>query len=370
MLPCFTVEEDKLFVCPFASHSKHYFQKCKQTYPITKFDYLNIADIQGDIELLQDFIFTPKPICSYCRHDGELREFKKSTRTVEEYSYTLPELYFNNYLQYESLLKPNKEYFIECFKRQNTGHLNIEDNDSHTINKLLKRYQGKIDIIIPYYNLQSYQCTQLEKTLLSQSIIDDCMIYMISDNSPNEEEVFQTFFNHPKLNCIMLKNLERKGPGAARNKGIEFSCNNYIFMLDADDYFASSDALEYLYSLTQIDDQDIIYFKMYEDGPELDKSFKSNFLLKRQLLNNHPDIKFPPYFYGEDFWFLRKLNEHTRDRSYVAIDKSIAWYGVHNNPLRLSEESNFTIPLIIAKLLYTLHNPVVLPESPTVLFRF
>jgi glycosyltransferase involved in cell wall biosynthesis len=35
----------------------------------------------------------------------------------------------------------------------------------------------------------------------------------------------------------MLKNKERSGPGVARNKGLDYSYNDYIFMLDADDYF-------------------------------------------------------------------------------------------------------------------------------------
>lgn len=359
MIPCFTVEEDKLFVCPFASHSKHYFAKCKQDYPITQFDYLNIADIQGNIELLQDFIFTPKPICAYCRHASELREFKKSTRTISEYYYTLSELYTYDYTQYELLMKPQQDYFIKCLENKNTNYLRLEDNDSVSLNRLLKRYcSGKIDIIIPYYNLSEYQINQLEQTLLSQSIIDDCVIYMISDNSPNEKEVFAKFYNHEELNCIMLKNINRQGPGAARNKGIEFSCNDYIFMLDADDYFATPDALEYLYNLAQNEHKEVIYFTMYEDDEkEIKVSRKSNFLLSRSFLNKHPDIKFPPYFFGEDFWFMKKIDKYTTDINCLTIDKSIAWYGIQNNPNRLTNEFNFVIPLAISKLIYTLRNP-------------
>lgn len=360
MLPCFTVKEDKLFLCPFASHSEHYFNKCKQNYPITQFDYLNIADIQGDIELLQTFIFTPKPICSYCRHDGEFREFKKSTRTVDEYTYTLPELYTKNYQVYESLIKPHQDYFIQCLKNKNRDYLHLEDEDSMIINRLLKRYSsGKIDIIIPYYNVTQKQLQQLEQTLLSQTIISDCTIYMISDNSPNEKEVFYKFYNHDKLNCIMLKNTERQGPGVARNKGIEFSCNDYIFMLDADDYFAAPDALEYLYNLAVQDPcLDAIIFKMPEDNTMASAtSIKSNFLLRRQLCNNNSDLKFPPYFFGEDFWFFRKLYKYRTHNNFKAIDKLIGWYGTRDNPLRLTEETNFDIPLIISKLLYILKNP-------------
>lgn len=356
MLPCFTVEEDKLFVCPFASHSKHYFQKCKEQYPITKYDYLNIADIQGNIELLQDFIFTPKPICAYCRHASELREFKKSSKKVSEYCYTLPELYVNDYNLYESLMKPTQNYFRESFKNINSDYFRLEDNDPMASKKLIKRYvSGKIDIIIPYYNLPFTQLKQLENTLLSQSIIDDCVIYLISDNSPDEKEVFATFHNHSTLNCILLKNIERQGPGVARNKGIEFSCNDYIFMLDADDYFSSSNALENLYNLAKNQKKDVIYFQMPEDDTA-GLSHKTNFLLNRQFMMKHSDIKFPPYYYGEDFWFMTKLHKYTSNQNCLTIDESIALYGTKNNETRLSNESNFAIPLTLSKLLYILIN--------------
>lgn len=359
MLPCFTVEEDKLFVCPFASHSKHYFKKCKQDYPITEFDYLKIADIQNDIELLQDFIFTPKPICAYCRHESELREFKKSTRTIQEYNSTMSELYWHNYPQYEALMQPQKEYFIKCLQNQNTDYLRLEDNDSKTINNLKNRYgSGKIDIIIPYYHLDQSQIEQLEQTLLSQSIIDDCVIYMISDGSPNEKEVFTKFYYHTKLNCVMLKNIERQGPGVARNKGLAFSCNDYIFMLDADDYFAAPDALEYLYNLAKGRHKDVIYFKMHDDDEAVAQlSNKSNFLLRRQLLDNHSDIKFPPYFFGEDFWFMNELHKYTNNNNCLTIDRPIAWYGTRNSNQRLTTETDFTIPLILSKLLFATQHP-------------
>lgn len=49
------------------------------------------------------------------------------------------------------------------------------------------RYQnGKIDIIIPYYHISLEACKQLKNNLLKQSIIEDCCIYFISDNSPDE----------------------------------------------------------------------------------------------------------------------------------------------------------------------------------------
>ena len=96
---------------------------------------------------------------------------------------------------------------------------------------------------------------------------------------------------------------------------------------------------------------------MPEDTTASVTSIKSNFLLKRQLCKNHSDLKFPPYFFGEDFWFFRKLYKYMAHNNFKTVDKLIGWYGTRDNPLRLTEETNFNIPLVVSKLLYILKNP-------------
>jgi glycosyltransferase involved in cell wall biosynthesis len=70
------------------------------------------------------------------------------------------------------------------------------------------------------------------------------MIYLISDNSPNELYLITTFRSIRNLNVIFLKNTERKGPGEARNKGIKNSFNKYLLFIDSDDYLFDNYTLE------------------------------------------------------------------------------------------------------------------------------
>jgi glycosyltransferase involved in cell wall biosynthesis len=70
------------------------------------------------------------------------------------------------------------------------------------------------------------------------------MIYLISDNSPNEYQLINKFMNTVDLNVTFLKNQSRLGPGVARNKGIEKSFNKYLYFVDCDDYLFDQNSLE------------------------------------------------------------------------------------------------------------------------------
>ena len=101
-LPCLTIKNSKLYVCPFAAHIEHYCKKASCVIPeIEGIDYLLVETIQGDIEKIQDFIFTPKSICSYCKIDTPNPIWHKSFKDVIEYEKSLDELYFEDYDRYE-----------------------------------------------------------------------------------------------------------------------------------------------------------------------------------------------------------------------------------------------------------------------------
>jgi glycosyltransferase involved in cell wall biosynthesis len=81
-------------------------------------------------------------------------------------------------------------------------------------------------------------------SLLKQTIIEDCMLYMVSDDSPIEERLIHQFKSNKKLNVMFLKNINRSGPGVARNKGINNSYNKFLCFLDSDDFLFDPNSLE------------------------------------------------------------------------------------------------------------------------------
>ena len=66
----------------------------------------------------------------------------------------------------------------------------------------------KIDIIIPFYKVTKDMVTQLYNTIIQQTIISDCHIIFISDNSPNENLIINQFKN-TKLNLTEKKWIEK-----------------------------------------------------------------------------------------------------------------------------------------------------------------
>lgn len=302
-LPCFTLQDYKIFECPFAAHIRHFNKKFHTNIQlIENIDYLNLKTL--DLDKLEKFAYQPKNICRYCK-PGENWIWHLSDGSFNEYTKTMIELYFSDYKKYEyiKMLKSNsmKSDILESVD-PNFG-LDISQE-----NKI--RFNGKIDIIIPYYILSIKEIQRLFQTLNQQSIIQDCMIYLISDNSPNEKAVINIAQDFKNLNIIFLKNEIRSGPGAARNKGIKYSSNKYIFFLDSDDYLFDPLSLEKIYNIISASNYDIITINRQLENHiklnQVDYLCKKDFLIK----NN---IYFGNYFIHEDLFFAYQLQlNHAR----------------------------------------------------------
>lgn len=91
----------------------------------------------------------------------------------------------------------------------------------------------KISIIIPVYNNEKY----LEKCLKSivDQDFDDYEIICVNDGSiDNSLTILQNYQKHYKR--IKVINQENRGPGGARNTGINYAKGKYIVFIDSDDF--------------------------------------------------------------------------------------------------------------------------------------
>ena len=64
-IPCFTLKNYKIYICPFSAFLDIYCKKYNLNIPEEEKDYLQLEDINS-LEDLHNFIFSPKKICKYC----------------------------------------------------------------------------------------------------------------------------------------------------------------------------------------------------------------------------------------------------------------------------------------------------------------
>lgn len=354
-LPCLTLKNNKIFICPFTAHREHYEKKAGIILPLIEGeDYLNLADIKGNLDILQDFCFTPKNSCHYCNQTADEWIWHLSHEDITEYTIPLSELYFTDYDRYYNIINKHFDYFIECCSERNPKNIDLLYGARKVEQNLTRLGLGKIDIIIPHYNINEKIASVLINTLMNQTIINECTVYFISDDSPNERDLIK--YLPIELNYVLLKNKENLGPGATRNLGFEHSYNKYVLFLDADDYFCSETALEDLYNKAESENYDIVKFMMYANNES--DSNKWNFLLNRNFLNNH-NIKFNNLFFGEDLVFYANLmSKNAHIYNYNNKNNLFAVYNKYNdNCLSNTLQDNNYINYFVSRLLALQYQP-------------
>ena len=94
----------------------------------------------------------------------------------------------------------------------------------------------RFSVIVPAYKVQAYLHECLD-SVLSQSFTD-LEVIVVDDASPDNCAAIADEFaaRDPRVRrTVRLR--ENAGPGAARNKGMEYARGDYLLFLDADDTF-------------------------------------------------------------------------------------------------------------------------------------
>lgn len=184
----------------------------------------------------------------------------------------------------------------------------------------------KVSVIIPVYNMENYlECAieSVEKQTLTQK-----EIICIDDGSTDDTYhiAMECALKYSNVHVFQQRNM---GAGAARNLGIQKSQGEFVCFLDADDFYASEDVLEYLYNLAKEKRVNICGGSScdYKDGVignvgiRKERVFVENqyikkedypgmtgywaFIYNRMFLQKN-GIFFPPYMRGQDAPFFVK----------------------------------------------------------------
>lgn len=109
-----------------------------------------------------------------------------------------------------------------------------------------KKYNNKIDIIIPAYNVEDNILSRCLASIACQDILPDLEVTIVDDASTkqNYEEVIKNFSSMLKINLLRYET--NGGPGVARQYGLDHTTNGYVTFIDADDTFNGAFALKAL----------------------------------------------------------------------------------------------------------------------------
>lgn len=195
-----------------------------------------------------------------------------------------------------------------------------------------------IDIIIPIYNSKK----TLPYTLMSicrQTIREKLRILLVDDCSKeNYDDIMEKFNDELKIKIVHLK--ENKGPGVARQYGIEHSRSKYICFVDSDDLLNSVDSLERLYKEIE-KGYDLVYSSVYHEdqatvfqplGDLHGKIYRRKFIMDNE-------IKFNDTRYHEDNAFNNLVIVHN---AKVNLLDFVTYDYIDNNESTTKKEKDKT----------------------------
>ncbi len=123
---------------------------------------------------------------------------------------------------------------------------------------IFKNKIPKVSVVVAVYNAESFLNHCLD-TVLGQTLKDIEVICVDDASTDRSLEILKEY--QKQDNRVKVLEQKHAGAGAARNKGIEASCGEYLSILDADDFF-EPDMLKKAYENAVYYDADITVFRI------------------------------------------------------------------------------------------------------------
>ena len=117
----------------------------------------------------------------------------------------------------------------------------------------MKKYNNKIDVIIPAYNVEDKILARCLASIVCQNIVNDVKVTIVDDASEkqNYKKVANCFKDFVDIKILRYET--NGGPGVARQYGFDHSENGYVTFIDADDTFNGAYALQALRESIEMD---------------------------------------------------------------------------------------------------------------------
>ena len=185
-----------------------------------------------------------------------------------------------------------------------------------------------VDIIIPAYNSHD----TIERTLgsiLMQLNLDEIEVTIVNDGGDDYAEIVDRFQPIMKIKEIGYE--INRGPGYARQYGVNMTDNEYIVFIDADDTFYESSSVQLLVNPLKETDTKFVISPFIQMGKEVGEQAKRNPNLvwvfghayRRSFLRKY-GIEFTPTRANEDVGFNAMCNLIARHEMGVSGGKVLS----------------------------------------------
>lgn len=138
----------------------------------------------------------------------------------------------------------------------------------------------KVSVILPCYNVEKY-LNQCLDSIVNQTLKEIEIICIDDGSTDNTLTVLNDFAN--KDSRIKVLTQQNKGPGAARNAGLDIATGEFVSMLDSDDFF-KLDMLENFYKEAISKNTDILICESQEYYDKKNKYKKLKWALRKKYL--------------------------------------------------------------------------------------
>jgi len=174
-----------------------------------------------------------------------------------------------------------------------------EDENEYTI-YCFNNYQLKVSVIIPIYNVEKYLEECLDSVI--NQTLKDIEIICINDGSYDSSlDILKEYSK--KDSRIKIITQYNKGPGGARNTGLDIAQGKYIYFIDSDDIIEIN-GLKEMYQQAEFKDLDMLKFNLmtFEDETGKEKALYQR--VKPAFLQELGDKIFDYKTIGSDVYTL------------------------------------------------------------------
>ncbi len=158
----------------------------------------------------------------------------------------------------------------------------------------------KISVIIPIYNLESLISICLD-SILRQTFKDIEVICVDDQSSDASLSVIRSYAARDKRVKVITQ--ENKGPGGARNRGLDEATGDYILFVDGDDYL-EDDYCEKIYQAAIKHQADMVVVGIKKVYPT---HTKNRYLVEREESFEATQDKIDAVGYNSLFYVMNKL---------------------------------------------------------------